>query len=123
MNPFLPFETKNLVKKIMELDEFKEYNFTKKELLEAAEKAEAEYQKCKKDIRDKGSETVRYIEENNLRGIVLAGRPYHIDPDKNRQIPTHTTNMPRTNEQNDRQQNRFEKEYTESSDSNIRCDR
>ena len=25
INPFLPFDTKNLVKKVMELDEFKEY--------------------------------------------------------------------------------------------------
>ncbi len=87
INPFLPFDSKNLVKKIMELDEFKEYNFTKSELQEAAEKAEAEYQKYKKDIRDKGTETVRYIEENNLRGIVLAGRPYHIDPEINHGIP------------------------------------
>ena len=31
----------------MELDEFKEYNFTKAELIEAATKAEEEYQKCK----------------------------------------------------------------------------
>ena len=77
----------------MELDEFKEYNFTKKELEEAADKAEAEYQKCKKDIRDKGTETVRYIEENNLRGIVLAGRPYHIDPEINHGIDTLITSL------------------------------
>ncbi len=93
LNPFLPFDTKNLVKKVMELDEFKEYNFTKKELIEAAENAETEYQKCKKDIRDKGSETVRYIEENNLRGIVLAGRPYHIDPEINHGIDTLITSL------------------------------
>ena len=93
MNPFLPFDKKNLVKKIMELDEFKEYNFTKQELTEAAEKAEAEYQKCKKDIKDKGTETVRYIEENNLRGIVLAGRPYHIDPEINHGIDTLITSL------------------------------
>ena len=93
LNPFLPFDKKNLVKKLMELDEFKEYNFTKKELEEAADKAEAEYQKCKKDIRDKGTETVRYIEENNLRGIVLAGRPYHIDPEINHGIDTLITSL------------------------------
>ena len=93
INPFLPFETKNLVKKIMELDEFKEYDFTKQELLEAAIKAEEEYQKCKKDIRDKGAETVRYIEDNNLRGIVLAGRPYHIDPEINHGIDTLITSL------------------------------
>ena len=93
INPFLPFDTPNLVKKILELDEFKEYNFTKQELTDAAEKAEAEYQKCKKDIQDKGAETVRYIDENNLKGIVLAGRPYHIDPEINHGIDTLITSL------------------------------
>ena len=32
MNPFLPFEPKQLMERMLELDEFKEYNFTKKEL-------------------------------------------------------------------------------------------
>ena len=93
INPFLPLDKKNLVKKILELDEFKEYNFTKKELLNAAEKAEEEYQKCKQDIRNKGTETVKYIEENNLKGIVLAGRPYHIDPEINHGIDTLITSL------------------------------
>ena len=65
----------------------------KKELLEAADKAEQEYQKCKQDIRNKGTETVKYIEENNLRGIVLAGRPYHIDPEINHGIDTLITSL------------------------------
>ncbi len=93
INPFLPFDTKNLVKKLMELPEFAEYHFTKQELLNAAIKAEEEYQKCKEDIRTKGSETVKYIEENNLRGIVLAGRPYHIDPEINHGIDTLITSL------------------------------
>ncbi len=93
INSFLPFDKKNLAKKILELDEFKEYNFTKSELLEAAEKAEQEYQKCKKDIRDKGTETINYLEENNLKGIVLAGRPYHIDPEINHGIDTLITSL------------------------------
>ena len=93
LNPFLPFDKKNLVKKVLELDEFKEYNFTKAELLEAAEKAENEYQRCKKDIKDKGTETVKYIEENNLKGIVLAGRPYHVDPEINHGIDTLITSL------------------------------
>ena len=93
INPFLPFEKENLVKKILELDEFKEYDFNKKELLKAAEKAEQEYQNCKNDIRQKGLETVKYIEENNLKGIVLAGRPYHIDPEINHGIDTLITSL------------------------------
>ena len=72
LNPFLPFDQKNLVKKMMELEEFQQYHFTKAELIEASKKAEEEYQKCKNDIRNKGTETLKYIEENHLKGIVLA---------------------------------------------------
>ncbi len=93
LNPFLPFDQKNLVKKIMELEEFKNYHFTKSELMEAAQKAEKEYQKCKEDIRKKGAETVRYLEENHLKGIVLAGRPYHVDPEINHGIDTLITSL------------------------------
>ena len=93
INPFLPFDSENLVKKVLELDEFKEYNFTKKELMDAVSKAEQEYQKCKADIRLKGYETVKYIEENNLKGVVLAGRPYHIDPEINHGIDTLITSL------------------------------
>ena len=93
LNPFLPFDAKNLAKTIMELPEFAEYNFTKKELLEAAKKAETEYQKCRDDIHKKGEETVKYIEENNLKGIVLAGRPYHVDPEVNHGIDTLITSL------------------------------
>ena len=93
LNPFLPFEAKNLAKTIMELPEFAEYNFTKKELLEAAKKAEEEYQNFKEDIRKKGQETVEYIEKNNLKGIILAGRPYHVDPEVNHGIDTLITSL------------------------------
>ncbi len=93
LNPFLPFDAKNLTNRILELDEFKEFNFTKKELLEAAQKAEAEYQNCRNDIHNKGKETLDYIEKNNLKGIVLAGRPYHVDPEINHGIDTLITSL------------------------------
>ena len=93
LNPFLPFDCKKLAETIMELPEFAEYNFTKKELLTAAKKAEEEYQKCKQDIRDKGEETLEYMNKNNLKGIVLAGRPYHVDPEVNHGIDTLITSL------------------------------
>jgi len=93
LNPFLPFDSKHLVETIMELEEFKEYNFTKKELLNAAKNAEVEYQNFKNDIRKKGEETLKYLEENNLKGIVLAGRPYHTDPEVNHGIDTLITSL------------------------------
>ena len=93
LNPFLPFDTKNLVKVIMELPEFNEYYFNKKELTEAAIAAENEYQKAKQDIRDEAKNALKYMEENNLKGIVLAGRPYHVDSEINHGIDTLITSL------------------------------
>ncbi len=93
LNPFLPFDAKNLATRILELQEFNEFNFTKKELIEAAKKAEEEYQNVRNDIHQKGKETLEYIQKNNLKGIVLAGRPYHIDPEINHGIDTLITSL------------------------------
>ena len=93
LNPFLPFDPKTLTEAILDLTEFKEYNFNKKEVLEAAKKAEAEYQNYKNDIRKKGEETLKYINDNHLHGIVLAGRPYHTDPEINHGIDTLITSL------------------------------
>ena len=93
INSFLPFDAKNLANVISELPEFKEYKFTKKELLEAATLAEEEYQKCKADIKKKGEEALIYMRKNKLKGIVLAGRPYHVDPEINHGIDTLITSL------------------------------
>lgn len=93
LNPFLPFDPKTLAETILDLPEFKEYNFTKKELIQAAKKAEEEYQNFKKDIREKGKEALAYMKEHNLKGIVLAGRPYHTDPEVNHGIDTLITGL------------------------------
>lgn len=93
LNPFLPFDSKTLAETILDLPEFKEYNFTKKELIQAAKKAEEEYQNFKKDIREKGKEALAYMKEHNLKGIVLAGRPYHTDPEVNHGIDTLITGL------------------------------
>ncbi len=93
LNPFLPFEPKKLAETIMSLPEFEEYNFTKKELLEAAKEAETEYQHFKDDVRKKGKEALEYMEKNKVHGIVLAGRPYHVDPEINHGIDTLITSL------------------------------
>ena len=41
----------------------------------------------RKDVEKKGEETLKYLEETGRRGIVLAGRPYHIDPEIHHGIP------------------------------------
>ena len=93
INPFLPFEPKKLAKTILSLPEFDEYNFSKKELINAAKLAEAEYQHFKEDVHNKGQEALDYMKEHNLKGIVLAGRPYHVDPEINHGINTLITSL------------------------------
>ena len=88
INPFLPLDKKSLLKRIVELDEFKEYNFTKKELKEAIDSAFTEQKAFKADVRAKGEEFIKYIEEHDEKAIVLAGRPYHLDKEVNHGIDT-----------------------------------
>ncbi|MCL2341667.1 MAG: acyl-CoA dehydratase activase-related protein, partial [Firmicutes bacterium] len=93
INPFLPLAPKKLVQRILEVPQFSKYNFNKKELMSAAKKAEAEHVQAKNDICKKGEETLEYINKNNLKGIVLAGRPYHVDPEINHGIDTLITGL------------------------------
>ena len=88
LNPFLPLEEKALFKRILELEEFKEYKFNKKELKEAIAAAFEEQRSFKQEVRDKGEEFLEYIEEHNEKAIVLAGRPYHLDKEVNHGIDT-----------------------------------
>ena len=88
INPFLPMEEKALYKRIKELDEFKEYNFKPSELKKAIAAAFAEQNKFKEEVRAKGEEFIKWIDEHNEKAIVLAGRPYHLDKEVNHGIDT-----------------------------------
>ena len=88
INSFLPLDENALYKRITELDEFKEYNFTKNELKNAIKEAFKEQRKFKEEVRQKGEEFINYINEHNEKAIVLAGRPYHLDKEVNHGIDT-----------------------------------
>ena len=88
MNPFLPMEKTALYKRIIELEEFKEYNFDKTELKFAIEEAFKEQNKFKEDVRKKGEEVLKYIEKHGEKAICLAGRRYHLDKEVNHGIDT-----------------------------------
>ncbi|MBM6839374.1 2-hydroxyglutaryl-CoA dehydratase, partial [Clostridium saudiense] len=86
IEPFLSLDNyKVLAKRIV--DEFKDYNISLEEAKEAIKKAALERVKCKRDIENKGKEVLEYLKINNKKGIVLCGRPYHIDPEINHGIP------------------------------------
>lgn len=82
--PFLVFTSEKVLKERL-IDEFS--FIPKKEVAEACELAWAELTNVRKDIMRKGEETLEYIEKTGGHGIVLAGRPYHIEPEINHGIP------------------------------------
>ena len=53
----------------------------------ALDKAYEELEAYKADVRNKGAEILSYISEHGLRGVVLAGRPYHVDSEINHGLP------------------------------------
>ena len=64
-----------------------EWNIPAKEVRAAVRTAGLEQQRAKEDIRREGVRLLREMEKRGDRGIVLAGRPYHIDPEINHGIP------------------------------------
>ena len=53
---------------------------------EAVIAASKEREQYKKDIRNKGEEAFKLIKTNNKKGIILCGKPYHVDPEINHGI-------------------------------------
>ncbi|MCD8316085.1 MAG: acyl-CoA dehydratase activase-related protein, partial [Eggerthellaceae bacterium] len=96
LTPWLPYDKQeNLTNRLyLELTEnysaeanSKGPKLTSKEVAAAVDKAWAEDEAFKRDMRTKGVETLAWMEETGTHGIVLAGRPYHNDPEINHAIP------------------------------------
>ena len=61
-------------------------NLNKKEIKAAVNKAFESQDLYFEVIRAEGERAVKFADENNLKLIVLCGRPYHIDPEINHGI-------------------------------------
>ncbi|MCR4754565.1 MAG: 2-hydroxyacyl-CoA dehydratase [Lachnospiraceae bacterium] len=83
-NPFMSFESEETIYSSL-VQEFSE--IPAKEVKEAVHKAFTELENARNDMRKKGEEVVKALDEQGKKGIVLAGRPYHIDPEINHGIP------------------------------------
>ena len=83
-NPFLSFENEEILAKRLR-EEFPD--IPKAEVTAAVSAAWKEMMQSKEDVRKKGEEVIKFLDETGKRGIVLAGRPYHIDPEINHGIP------------------------------------
>ena len=74
-----------MVKRLWE--ELRVLGIDKKEIKKSVEKAYREQEAFNRDIQSAGEKTLELMRQNDIKGIVLAGRPYHIDPEINHGIP------------------------------------
>ena len=83
-NPFMAFTSLETATDAL-IREFKE--LPAEEVRRAAAAGWEEMEAAREDTRKKGEEVIDWIEKNHRQGIVLAGRPYHLDPEINHGIP------------------------------------
>ncbi len=96
LNPWLPYDKKEHLKKRLFVELIQAHPElcgkgvaapSQAEVDAAVDAAWAEDEAFKADIREKGAETLLWMEKTHTHGIVLAGRPYHNDPEINHAIP------------------------------------
>ena len=84
-HPFLPYDNdERLCRELYKLLE--RTGVGRQELEEAVEAARAEDKHVKDDIKKKGEYSLKYAREHGKKAVVLAGRPYHLDPEVNHGI-------------------------------------
>lgn len=86
IQPFLPINSRDrLIRRLKQELAFDAV--TRKELVAAVDVAYQELNRYKADVRRAGQAALDYIEQHQIKGIVLAGRPYHIDPEIHHGLP------------------------------------
>ena len=83
--PFLALEEKSMFKVLRGLDLFS--SVEDEALMKAIHAGFEEQAAYKRDIREAGEKALAYIKENNKYAVILAGHPYHVDPEVNHGIP------------------------------------
>ncbi len=79
-------EPEFLAQRLVEV--FADWNVTLAEATDAVQAGYEEDAKVKADVRAEGRRALEWMAEHDVKGIVLAGRPYHVDPEVNHGIPS-----------------------------------
>ena len=86
-NPFMAFTNEEILTKRLVEEFTKDQSIPEKEIRAAAHKAWQELIASRQNMEKKGEEVIAWLKETGHHGIVLAGRPYHVDPEINHGIP------------------------------------
>ena len=87
LNPFMAFTNEEVLTKQLAAEFEKEFQISGEEVRAAAHLAWKELLCSRLDLQKKGEEAIAWLKEHHRHGIVLAGRPYHIDPEIHHGIP------------------------------------
>ena len=87
MNPFIALDNKKALSEQLFSCLSDRYHIPKAEVVKALNSAYEEATCVRNDVKKKGEETIQWLETNHKHGIVLCGRPYHVDPEINHGIP------------------------------------
>jgi len=86
-NPFMAFTNEEILTKRLVEEFTRDQSIPEKEIRASAHKAWQELIASRQDMEKKGEEVIAWLKETGHHGIVLAGRPYHVDPEINHGIP------------------------------------
>ena len=84
-NPYLNLANEASVAKVLGRC-FQDLGISQEEIDSALHHAYEELAVFKEDVRQKGEETLLMLNQKGERGVVLSGRPYHLDPEINHGI-------------------------------------
>lgn len=87
LNPFMAFTNEEILTKQLIVIMGKEFDLSAIQVQKAAHLAWEELLRSRRDMMKKGEETLDWLKTHGKRGIVLAGRPYHADPEIHHGIP------------------------------------
>lgn len=87
VRPFIAFTSEKTAADRLVQTAAEEWDIPEQEVRQAVSKAWAKQLEVKTAVREEGARRLAEMERTGKRGIVLAGRPYHIDPEINHGIP------------------------------------
>ncbi len=84
-NPYLNLGNEESVAKVL-TETFADLGISEGDITKALHHGYEEMAAYKKDIQEKGEETLMMLNQTGEKGVVLSGRPYHLDPEINHGI-------------------------------------
>ena len=87
MNPFMTFESERHLEERLVEEFAARFSIDPREIKEAVQKSWKELELVHTSVQRHGEMTLAYMKQHHMKGIVLAGRPYHIDKEINHGIP------------------------------------